>query len=100
MDTSKYTSRKFPFMGGSVERTINDPLATVAWRQDANGPTECILVLLDGEKTFVPTAQYRQRGPRRRIDGRSVAVSLRTPIRPPGKRKEFRLTDFHSCGAW
>lgn len=104
MNTPRYTNLKFPQRDRkgrvAVERTLNDKLGTTAWRYDENGTVECILVLLDGVKTFVALDEYRSMGASKSINGKSVAIS-KSPSGTRRKPRNSRLLRYsEGCYAW
>lgn len=104
MNTPHYTNVKFPQSDRkgrvAIERTVNDELGTTAWRHDENGTVECVLVLLDGVRTFVTLDEYCGMGSAKRINGKSVLISTR----PPKPRRKLRyprlLRSYEGCYAW
>lgn len=104
MNTPRYTNLKFPQCDRkgrvAIERTLNDKLGTTAWRHDENGTVECILVLLDGVKTFVTLDQYCNMGASKSINGKPVAIS-KSPLRTRRKYRYSRLLRYsEGCYAW
>ena len=79
----------------------NDPklfFGKTAWRQDACGPVECILVFLDGVRTFIEKSRYIESRRTKVIEGKTVSSGRPVRRKPPTNSRLLRTSWAHWKG--